>query len=116
MLHWYKDLYMDEIVKKNPPKAKKRVEWCHKSFKKSLYFWKQSYYAIMLASNPNNLFEIIETRQLFFRHFQNKHVYIIGLAGSKQEAITIVQIMVEKLWQKDSELRVREFFETEDFE
>ena len=62
VIHWYQDLYMDEAVRENEKRAKKSVHRCLGNFKYSMKFWKKSYYAIILAGNPDNLFEIIETR------------------------------------------------------
>lgn len=58
MIYWYQNLYMDETVEKNPKRCKKRVEKRRP--------WKKSYVVLTLAQNDKNLFEIMQTRQLFF--------------------------------------------------
>jgi hypothetical protein len=116
MIHWYQDLYMDDVVGEKPKRAKRRVELCHKSFRQSLCFWKQSYYAISLAQNEENLFEIIETRQLFFHAYQHLDFYIVGLAGSRDSAILLLQNIFDTILEQDSELPVREFFSGEKFD
>lgn len=107
MIHWYRDLYMDESVQKNPEKCKKRV-----AKRKP---WKKSYVAIALAQNPANLFELIETRQLFFRRYQYLDMYVIGLATNKKEAVTLLQKIVKDIWYKNPEFQPREFFDKSDF-
>lgn len=115
MLHWYRDLYRDAHVQKKTRQSKKRVEMCHRSFRQSLCFWKQDYYVIMLAQNPEDLFEIIETRQLFFRRYQYMDLYVVGLAVTKADAFRLMKDILVDVWEKDQEFRVRNYFDKEDF-
>ena len=115
MLHWYRNLYMDEAVQKKTEKSKRRVEMCHKSFRQSLCFWKQDYYVIMLAENPQNLFEIIEIRQLFFRRYQHMDLYVVALAVTKERAVRLLKDMLTEIWESDRQFCVRGYFDKEDF-
>ncbi len=115
MLHWYRKLYMDETVRKHPGKSRKRVEMCHRSFRQSLCFWKGDYYVIALAQNDQNLFEIIEARQMFFRHYRNTDFYVVGLAGSRDSAVELVRGILESAFGQDGQFRVREYFKKGDF-
>ena len=91
MIHWYKDLYMDQKIRGNPERCKRHIERCAGSLKRSLSkFWK-SYYAITLPSNEENLYDIMETRQLFFRRYAKKDLYIVGLAKSYDSALELLQ-------------------------
>ena len=63
MIYWYQNLYMDETVEKNPKRCKKRVEKRRP--------WKKSYVVLTLAQNDKNLFEIMQTRQLFFHRYRH---------------------------------------------
>ena len=67
MIYWYQNLYMDETVEKNPKRCKKRVEKRRP--------WKKSYVVLTLAQNDKNLFEIMQTRQLFFRRYRHVDMY-----------------------------------------
>jgi len=78
---------MDKKVSKHPKRAMKRVE--------SKKLWK-NYFALILAENPDNLFEIIETRELFFRHYSRRELYIFGLTSSKKNAIKILREIFEE--------------------
>ena len=89
MINWYRHLYMDEVVKKNPGKCRKRVEKRRP--------WKKNYYAVTLAANPANLFDIMGTRQMFFRRFAYLDIYVVGLAATKEEAVTLLQQIIERM-------------------
>lgn len=106
MICWYRDLYMDEIVRKNLKKCKKRVEKRRP--------WKKNYYAITLASNPENLFDIIGTREMFFRRYSYMNVFVVGLAASKEEAIKLLQEILENMSRKDI-WKTSHFFKKKDF-
>ncbi len=108
MIRWYRSLYMDEKVKKNPEKCKRRVMRRRP--------WKKSYYALTLASNPDNLFEIIGTRQLFFRRFGYLDMYIVGLAVDYDGAVKLLQQLLLEIYQTETSFTPRKFFDEDDFE
>lgn len=108
MIYWYRNLYMDDAVAKHPERCKKRVERRRP--------WKKSYVALTLASNEKNLFEIMETRQLFFRRYNHFDLYVIGLASSYENAVEILQKILERGYSLDSSFQPREHFKKEDFE
>ena len=56
MIFWYKDLYMDEKVRKQEKKCKKIIE--ERSIFQKLP-WKKSFYIITLAENEKNLFDLV---------------------------------------------------------
>lgn len=107
MIYWYQNLYMDEKVAKNPKKCKKRVLRRRP--------WKKSYVVITLAANSENLFDIMETRQLFFRRYSYLDIYVVGLAANQEEARSLLQKIVEKMWTEDTSVRVEDFFHKKDF-
>lgn len=107
MIYWYRHLYMDETVKRNPKKCMKRVERRRP--------WKKNYYAVTLAANPDNLFDIMGTRQMFFRRYAYLDMFVVGLAASKDEAVEILQQIVEKMsleenWNPKGFFKKEEFF------
>ena len=73
MIYWYQNLYMDETVEKNPKRCKKRVEKRRP--------WKKSYVVLTLAQNDKNLFEIMQTRQLFFHRYRHVDMYVVALTS-----------------------------------
>ncbi len=108
MMHWYHSLYMDDKVAKNPERCKKRVMRRRP--------WKRSYYAVTLAVNEANLFEIIGTRQFFFRRYAYLDLYIVGLAADYKGAVSLLQKIVADICSENPEFRPREYFDKKDFE
>lgn len=107
MIHWYRDLYMDTVVAKNPERCKKRVERRRP--------WKRSYYAVTLAVNDANLFEIMGTRQWFFRRYEYLDMYVVGLAADYRSAVELLQHIVEAICSTDSEFHPKGYFDKKDF-
>jgi hypothetical protein len=77
--------------------------------------WKKSYYAVMLAQNPENSFEIMDTRQLFFRRYRFVDMCIIGLAVDYKGALNLLQCMVEDVCRADVSFEPRKYFDKDDF-
>lgn len=98
---------MDETVKKHPRRCKRRVMRRRP--------WKKNYYAVMLASNEENLFEIIGTRQLFFRRFAYLDMYVLGLAANYENAVKLLQDMAEEVCRAGQGFSPREHFDKKDF-
>lgn len=107
MIYWYPDLYMDEKVARQPKKCKKRVARRRP--------WKKNYIAITLAVNEKNFFEIMETRQLFFRRYAYLDLYVVGLASSWKEARKLLQQIVEDMWREDTSCHPQMYFKRDIF-
>ena len=108
MVFWYTDLYMDEEVKKNPKRCKRRI------LSKKLY--KKSYYIITLPSNNDNLFDIIATREIIFKRYENIDMYVLGIAGNRESAIEILQkIILENCIEENDIKKPIHLFEKEKF-
>ena len=115
MIHWYNDLYMDQKVRENPGRCKNHIERCAGSLKRSISKFWRSYYVITLPSNEKNLFDIMETRQLFFRRYAHLDLYVVGLAKNYNSALELLQqILLEGIGQ-DGELQLRNRFDKSDF-
>ena len=67
MIYWYDHLYTDDVVRGKEHTFRKVVE--ERSKWQNLP-WKKSYYLLVLASNQENLFEIVNTNQMFFRYYE----------------------------------------------
>lgn len=107
MIYWYQDLYMDDKVAANPERCKRRVERRRP--------WKKNYVALTLASNEENLFEIMETRQLFFRRFSYMDLYVVGLTSSYDKAVELLQKILVEGYEADASFQPRKCFRKEDF-
>lgn len=101
MIKWCDKLYMDDEVKKKPVKWKKKLEQEKISY---------GLYCIALASNQNNLFDIICCNELLFRYYRQKNIYIVGLAKSRESAILLVQEIVNDIFKETGRVDVRDYF------
>lgn len=115
MIHWYNNLYMDQKIRENPKRCKQHVERCAGSLRRSLSKFWRSYYAITLPSNEKNLFDIMETRQLFFRRYAHLDLYIVGLAKNYDSALDLLQQILMETAGQDGELQFRNRFDKSDF-
>ena len=101
---------MDEKVGKNPGKSRRRV-----MKKKALQkLCGKNYYVIALAQNPENIFDIMGTRQFFFRRYERMDIYVVGLAADRKSAIELTQEILVPLLNQ-GEVRLREHFPRKDF-
>lgn len=101
MIKWYKNLYTDELAKKKEEKLKKTLEKGKVSI---------GVYVISLATNRDNLFDIIGANELLFRHYKNNDIYVVGLAYGKENAIMVVQNIIEEIYQNTNNFNVRDYF------
>ena len=100
MLDWYKKLYVGENAKKDAVKAKWRLN--HGKLQKNMFL-------VTYASNPENLFDIIGTEQLLQKTVHRRCPMVIGLASSKEEALQIVQQIIEETYAKQNDVDVRRY-------
>lgn len=74
MFHWNAGIYMDEKVKKNPEKYRRRVEG------KKLV---RGCYCITLPINEKNCMDIYSSREFWFQYYRKQRLEIIGLAANR---------------------------------
>lgn len=65
---------------------------------------------ICIASNPNNLFEIIQLNELYKELYENKTYIVVGLANGDEEARILVKDIVQDVFAKQNNVDVRKFF------
>ena len=74
-----------------------------------------SIYLITLASNPENLFDIFHAAHLKQPAFYKQDLFVVGIASGYEEALELVQRMVEDIYRQTGGFAVREDFgRTED--
>lgn len=101
MITWYHKLYMDDRIVKNADKFKNAIEENKPTV---------GLYCIALASNENNLFDIINVNELMFQHYRRNNIYILGLARGKESAKRLVARMIEDVYRETGDVRAREYF------
>ncbi|MDF2800274.1 MAG: hypothetical protein K0S61_177 [Anaerocolumna sp.] len=101
MIRWADKLYLSEDLIKKKKRIIKSIENNNLNFET---------YVIMLASNTDNLFDIINTNELQFSYYLKKDNYILGIAGSRGLAMLLVKDMIEEIYNKTGGFLVREYF------
>lgn len=116
MIFWYDSLYMDDAVRRKEKKCRKIIEEEAKSVT-SWYklLFKKSYFIVTLAHNGENLFEIMNTNQMFFRYYGGKGLYILGVAKDYDGAVEIFRYIMTKGYGADRSFDPREVFTKDKF-
>lgn len=90
-MKWYKDLYLGETIKKKASKIKWKVE--HNAGQLSVYL-------LTLPCNEENLLEIIPAAELMQKAYPKKDIYVIGIAGSYDDAAAMAASVVQEVYAK----------------
>ena len=69
-----------------------------------------SIYFITLASNRKNLFDIFHAAHLKQPAFYKQDLYVVGIASGYEEALELVQRMIDDIYRKTGGFAVREYF------
>ena len=101
MVQWATRLYIGEKIKKKKDKVIASINNREATF---------NVYCITFASQPCNLFDIMDANELLFPHYKKAEVQIIGLAKGKEEALALVQEMLMEVYQETGEFNVRTYF------
>lgn len=102
MIKWADNLYLSkDITLKKKNKLMKAIESGLLTFE---------VYCITFASNPNNLFDIINANDLLFPYYRKRKIYVLGLATSREAAKLLVKDMLEEVYNETGEFRVREYY------
>jgi hypothetical protein len=106
MIKWASNLYFSEDFKQQKKrKTMKSIDRGEMTFE---------VYCITFASNSHNLFDIINANELLFPYYARQEIYILGLAGSKGQARILVKDMLEEIYNKTGDFKVREYFKAKD--
>lgn len=65
---------------------------------------------VAYAANERDLFDLIPAWELWFPYRKQQDLYVLGLAGSKEEAIDLAVEMVMEVYGKTDGLDVRAYF------
>ena len=100
MLKWYKKLYIGDNAKK---KARATVRKLNQG---RLVL---SYYVITLASNEKNLLDFFPASQMKQKAFRSCCPMIVGLADGYEEALQLVQKIIEETYESQEDTDVRTY-------
>lgn len=101
MIRWYRDLYLDDKAKKNKHKCMHSLEQGKLTM---------GLYCIAIASNQENLFDIINTNELLFKHYKRSVISIVGLAYGKESAISLVTNIITEMYQQLGDIDTKSYF------
>lgn len=106
-LVWYKTLYLGDTVKKKSKRIRNRID-------------KEKYQpgdirVITLASNPQNLLDIVPANELRQPYLRKSCPPIVGLAGGQREAEEIVRQIVEDTYGQRRDTNVREYLHDREY-
>lgn len=101
MIKWYDNLYVDKLLENKEKKIMNRIN----EGKLSLHI-----YCITLASNGNNLFDIMNANELLFNYYKRRDIFILGLALGRENAIEIVAEMVDEIYKNTGDFKVRDYY------
>ncbi len=100
MLKWYKKLYIGDNAKKNASSTIRKVN--HKRVVFDVYL-------VTVASNPENLLEIISANQLLMAVPRKMCPLIVGIASGYAEAVELVQKIITETYQVQGNTDVRKY-------
>lgn len=101
MIQWASRLYIGDKLKKRRDKTIDSIN--NRSITSDVY-------CIAFASQPSNLFDIMNANELLFPHYKKTDIKIVGLAKGKDEATSLVQDMLMEVYHKTGAFDVREYF------
>ncbi len=107
MIRWFDNLYLDEAAARHPKAYRRRVE--------SERRLKRHCNVIALASNEDNLFDIFDTKELYFRYNRSRDIYVVGLAATYEDAVELLSKMVLEIIQEENSFTPRKYFSKERF-
>ena len=101
LLEYHPNLYLGEGNKKKKlDKIKKRLE------NRPLF---SGVFLIAFSRNPSDQLEIYEAKQLSQSYYQKYPPYIVGIAGSRQEAVALVEKIVKECLSVRGDCALKEY-------
>lgn len=88
-MKWYDNLYVGESIRHKADKIKWKIR--HNAGQIDVY-------VITLASNPQNLLDIIPAQELMQKGYPKKDLYVIGLAHGMNEAHEVVKQIIDEVY------------------
>ena len=100
-MQWAENLYLSDKTAKKKDKIIKKAN--RGVGMVSIYF-------ITLASNRENLFDIFHAAHLKQPAFYKQDLYVVGIASGYEEALELVQRIIDDIYRKTGGFAVREYF------
>lgn len=100
-MKWHKQLYVGDGIGSHADKVKWKIR--HNAGQCSVY-------VITLASNPQNLLDIIPSRELLQKSYPKSQLYVLGLAKGYEEAVETAARIVLEVYKNTGGFALREYF------
>lgn len=100
MVRWYKNLFLDGITRHTARQIQLRIE------KEKLQY---PVFLVALASNEDNLLDVMNVNELLFSYYKKRTTHILGLASSRQQAKIMAAVIVSKVYQDTGGCDVRAY-------
>ena len=102
-MKWYENLYVGESIRHKTERVKWKIK--HNAGQIDIY-------VITIASNPQNLLDIIPAQELMQKGYPKKDLYIIGLARGMEEAHEVVKQIIDEVYQSTGGFGVLPYLRT----
>lgn len=97
---WHEKLYVGESIIHKTSKVKWKI--CHNAGQLNIY-------VISLASNEQNLLDIISAKELLQKGYPKNHMYVVGLAKGYDEALEVAASIVDEVYRNTGTFAVRHY-------
>ena len=102
-MEWYGNLYIGERVNRYAARIRERLD----AGKSDL-----GHYIITLAAHPSDYLDLFDTRYLTQDALRNRLPMVVGLAADRNEALIVVQKIVEDCVRETGSTDVRSFLQS----
>lgn len=100
-LNYHPEIYLGESIRAEKlDKIKKKLE------KKPLF---SGVFLITLSRNASDQLEIYDARQLAQSYYKNNPPYVVGIAGNYNEALSLVEQLVQECLQARGDCALKEY-------
>ena len=101
LLEYHPNLYLGEgIKKKKLDKIKKKLE------NRPLF---SGVFLITFSRNPSDQLEIYEAKQLCQQYYNKYPPHVIGIAGSREEALQMIEQMAKECFRARGDCALKEY-------
>lgn len=101
-MEWHEDLYLGSSVRHRYRKVKWKI--MHNAGQLRVY-------VITLASNEKNLLDIIPSWELMQKHYPKSGLFVVGLAGSYDEALELAGHIINDVYRTTGNFDVRSYIQ-----
>lgn len=105
-MKWYRNLYIGFRAKEKI----RRIIWKTRHGK-----LQNNVFLLTLPTNEENLLDIIPANILLQPYFKRKEVWIAGIAVGREEAMEVLEVMVQKVLEETGQVNLKEYLKKQDW-